>query len=147
MCIERICDMLLRNPGLDVLALHLFDEFNSVFGDCQKRAHNASVLDRPSWSDEDDEIRHIGAAKAKVALRRILPFLSQIDTILANDWESGSVCYIEACSAYDSVDLPFSAIFPHYTFLRDELDGCEMHIYVVFLDGFHIRVSWRDATA
>jgi hypothetical protein len=45
--VEAVGDILLRNPRFDVVALHLFDDLNSIFGDFEEWASYGTVLYRP----------------------------------------------------------------------------------------------------
>jgi hypothetical protein len=45
--VEAICDVLTRHPGLDVVALHLLDDLNTILAYAEQRASHGAVFDRP----------------------------------------------------------------------------------------------------
>jgi hypothetical protein len=46
--VEAVSDVLFGDPGFDVVALHLFDDLDGVFGDFEERAGYGAVFDGPA---------------------------------------------------------------------------------------------------
>lgn len=50
MFVEAICDVLTRDPGFDVVALHLLDDLDTILADTEQGTSHRSVLDGPVLS-------------------------------------------------------------------------------------------------
>jgi hypothetical protein len=139
--IKRISHVLLGCNRFNELILHLLDEFDCILAHKSKRTHHRAVFNWPCWTDEGDEVGHIWYGDPKVRFWADLPFLSQLDTILSNDREAGSVGYIEASCADNSIYFLFVAFGINDRIFRNLIDCGEMNIDVWLLDRSHIWIT------
>lgn len=75
MSVKLVCNVLLWYPTLDVFILHLFDDTDSVVANTLQWTHYTSVLNRPSWTYEGDEVGEVWNCQAKVSLGTNTPLV------------------------------------------------------------------------
>lgn len=77
----------------------------------------------------------------------MLPFLVEVDAISADDGEARLVGDVEARGADDGVDFAMLAVVADDSGFVYLVDGGEVDVDVVFLDGFHVGITGRNAAA
>lgn len=103
--IEGICNILLGDNRPDRLALHLFDELDCIFTNRVQGPHHQTIFDGPGRSNEGNKEWHVWDGDTKICFQTYLPFVCQVDSVLANNWKTGLIAYIEAGIADDCVNL------------------------------------------
>lgn len=106
----------------------------------------AHVLDRPVWADKSNKIGKFWDRETQVALWADFPLVREICTILSDDREARSVADVEPSGAYNGIHLALDSVFAYDAVLRDLIDGREVDVYIRFLDGEHIRITWCDSS-
>ena len=145
--VEGVGDGLAGDPGFDVVALHLFDDLDGVFCDCEEGAGDGAVLDGPGWANEHEPVGHVRAGEAEVAFGFVFPFFVEVDAVAADDGEAWAVGYVEAGGADNGVDFAFDAVCADDAGFGDLVYGGEVYVDVWLLDGFHVRVARGYAAA